>query len=320
MVGKLTDDRQASASRIPAIMGISPYSTPNKELQASLDAIDGVGEAWDGNEATRWGNRLEPVILQEACERVGLDNYDLDITEAYHHPKLPLSASLDGIANVVEKTIEHDPSSGIYVVGADKVTVRGPGVLESKLTSVRPDDDPPLWRGPVQMQAQMMCAGSTWGMLAVLHQGIELRCYIFTAHVGTQTKISEAVQDFDRRLKERDYYPVETNADANIVFRYADESEPPIELPEMVDDVSVADLLSSYHDADRAIKAAEQIKEDVSAVIKTLMGNRTEAFLGTYKIKWPMRHYKAQPEKITPAKAARSVRQSTIKVEQTFDE
>ena len=32
MVGKLTPDNMLSASRIPALMGLSPYTTPNELL------------------------------------------------------------------------------------------------------------------------------------------------------------------------------------------------------------------------------------------------------------------------------------------------
>ncbi len=39
MAGKLTDDKSMSASRLPGLMGFSKYSTPNDELQFSINAI-----------------------------------------------------------------------------------------------------------------------------------------------------------------------------------------------------------------------------------------------------------------------------------------
>ncbi len=39
MAGKLTDDKAMSASRLPGLMGFSKYSTPNDELQFSINAI-----------------------------------------------------------------------------------------------------------------------------------------------------------------------------------------------------------------------------------------------------------------------------------------
>ena len=67
MAGKLTSDKEMSASRLPGLMGFSKYSNPNDELQFSINAIDGKERPDIGNEAMAWGNTLEPVILSQAC-------------------------------------------------------------------------------------------------------------------------------------------------------------------------------------------------------------------------------------------------------------
>ena len=72
MAGKLTDNKAMSASRLPGLMGFSKYSTPNDELQFSINAIDGKERPDIGNEAMGWGNTLEPVILIEAAKRLGI--------------------------------------------------------------------------------------------------------------------------------------------------------------------------------------------------------------------------------------------------------
>jgi hypothetical protein len=38
MAGKLTSDKVMSASRLPGLMGYSKYSSPNDELQFSINA------------------------------------------------------------------------------------------------------------------------------------------------------------------------------------------------------------------------------------------------------------------------------------------
>jgi predicted phage-related endonuclease len=75
MVGKLTPDTIISASRIPVLLGASPYASPNDLLREIVDIVhhDVRPTPWDGNEATRWGDRLEPVILGEAAQRLAAD-------------------------------------------------------------------------------------------------------------------------------------------------------------------------------------------------------------------------------------------------------
>jgi len=47
-----------------------------------------------------------------------------------------------------------------------------------------------------------------------------------------------------------------------------------------------------------------------------LLQDKPVGIAGKYKINWGMRNYKAQPEKITPAKEAYSVRQSTLTIKE----
>jgi hypothetical protein len=47
------------------------------------------------------------------------------------------------------------------------------------------------------------------------------------------------------------------------------------------------------------------------------MKDHASAKVGNWTLKWPMRHYKATPEKITPAKEAYSIRQSTITIKES---
>jgi len=47
------------------------------------------------------------------------------------------------------------------------------------------------------------------------------------------------------------------------------------------------------------------------------MKDYSSAKVGAWTLKLPMRHYKATPEKITPAKEAYSIRQSTITIKES---
>lgn len=315
MVGKLTDSRNASASMLPAIMGVNPYQTRNDALSYCLNARDGIAPEFTGNELTEWGNLLEPTILSEAARRLGLTRW-YEPKQAFVHPNIPLAASLDGIGEGEGVTIKHDPDNGIYVMGYDEITIEHEIVMEAKNARCEAEATPSAYRGPVQIQGQMMCSTIHFGAVCVLYRGSELRIFVYRTNPKMMTQISEACVDFARRLDERDFYPAESSDDCNTIWPVADEEAPTIDLPEMIDDVSVVELVEAHVAANAAKKACDGTKGDVEQVLKELLGNHEKGRVGNYVVAWPMRHYKAQPEKITPAKEARSVRQSTLTIKE----
>ena len=315
MAGKLTDDKQMSASRLPGLLGFSKYSTPNDELQYSINALDGKERPDIGNEAMGWGNTLEPVILSEAAKRLGITQFDTNIRKAFTHDLIPLSCSLDGTGEGEGQTITHDPSNGIYVVGAESIVLNGTGVLEAKLTKTNPEDTPHLARGPIQLQGQMLVTGYRWGAVCVLYGGIELRVFLFNIHYETQQKIVSSVLEFDNKLvkyqktKEIDWYPPESSKEVDRFFPVAGKEE--IEL-----DGNALELAQSIVRNKTLIRKAEADIDLAEKDIKMLLGTAERGKAGSFHISWPMRSYKASAEKITPAKAAYSIRQSSLSIKE----
>jgi len=314
MAGKLTSDKEMSASRLPGLLGFSKYSTPNDELQFSLNAIDGKERPDIGNEAMGWGNTLEPVILAEAAKRLGLEKFDTDIGQAYSHREIALACSLDGVGFGDGQLIKPDPDKGIYVVGQDSIRLDGPGVLEAKLTKTMPEETPHLARGPIQLQGQMLVTGHKWGAVCVLYQGIELRVFLFGPHFETQKEIVKAVLQFEakldkyRRTAEIDWYPPESSKELDRIYpSAADKVE--VELPS-----NVGDLAQAIVNNKAAIKAAEAGIDQAEKQIKELLGQAERGRAGQYMISWPMRSFKAAPERLLPAKEAYSIRQSTLSI------
>lgn len=312
--GKVTPDDQASGSMLPAILGISEYQSQNDALQTCMRAIDGLEREDISNESMSWGNEFEGRILVRAAERLGLDNLNLDHEAAYHHKTLPLAVSLDGTADGKGLVIENDPDQGIYVMGAGSIKLDGVGIMEAKLTASEAEDAPPLHRGPVQLQAQMDCFGATWGAVCTLYKGTRLRIFLFERHQGTLDLIAQAVADFQRRLdiyrgsKVIEWYPPKDSADANRMFPVGADDEP-VYLGEE-EDFWAHEILRCKAE----IKKLEDNLDDAEKKLKEILGEKTCGITGKYEIYWPMRHYAAQPEKITPAKEARVVRQSTLKI------
>ena len=319
MAGKLTDDRMMSASRLPGLMGFSKYSNPNDELQFSINAIDGKERPDIGNEAMAWGNTLEPVVLAEACHRLGIAG-KFDITVPYSHENLPLQCSLDGVGDGNGQEIFSDPDKGIFVVGQDSIILAGPGVLEAKVTRTMPEETPHLARGPIQLQGQMLVTGHKWGAVCVLYQGIELRVFLFARHPGTQDAIAKAVKEFEAKLDTYrqtasvDWYPPTTSKELDKIYPAAADKET-AELPPEAEQWAgvIMQAKADIREAEQSIDLAER-------KLKEMMGQSEIGRAGSVMIKWPMRHYKAAPERLVPAKEAYSVRQSTLSIKELTDD
>lgn len=315
MVNKVTPDTMLSASRLPGIMGISRYQTPNDELEYSIRALKGEERRDIGNEAMAWGNIMEPLILEDAARRLELTDMVTDHPVARYHESLPLCCSLDGTADGRGQVISTDPAAGVYVIGQDSITLDGVGVLEAKLTAMPPDDVPPLWRGPIQLQAQMDIVQAKWGAVCTLYRGTELRVFVFAPHQATVKKIAEVATDFQRRLDEWkttglvDYYPPaegEQWPDTRGVY-------PIIPVPAVLDD-------SCIERAEKILAKRKEIKKlqtDLDAdeeKLKEILGKAEMGIAGQYQIIRSTRHYQAQPAKMVPAKEAYTIRQSTITI------
>jgi predicted phage-related endonuclease len=318
MSGKLTPDYMMSASRLPALLGLSRYQTPNDELQYSINASKGLPREDKQNEAMAWGDRIERLILLETAKRLELLELSTEFDSAFFHKTLPLACSLDGWAHGRGQKIRTDMDAGIIVVGQDEIMLDGYGVLEAKLTAVSPEEMPALYRGPVQLQAQMDIMQARWGAVAVLYQGTVLRIFLFEPHKQTLETIKTAVLEFQNKIEkykatgEIDYYPPANSKDADRMYPAADEAAV-VNLPGRAE--QLADQILA---ANADIKDAEGKRSEAETELKAMLGQASKGTVGRFEIRWPMRSYKAQPEKVVPAKDAYSIRQSTLSIKEAL--
>jgi len=195
--------RSMSCSRLPAIEGLSSYSSPNDELIKSMAAIkkDKSPDVSIVSEAAYWGTIHEDSIQKTGAEKLDCD-IELSVREKVEAETLPLQGSLDGIltSRYEGAVIKTDPEKNIYVIGSDSVTLDGPGISESKLTMARPVLEPAPFRGPWQVQGLMLCTGYKWAAIFTLYQGVKLYTYVIPADEVMQGKIIEDVIDFQSRL------------------------------------------------------------------------------------------------------------------------
>jgi hypothetical protein len=270
-----------------------------------------------GNEPMAWGNLIEPLILTQAAERLRLSDLVIDHPSARYHAELPLCCSLDGTGDGGGQVIHHDPDSGIYVVGADTIKLDGVGVLEAKLTAMDVEDTPPLWRGPIQLQAQMDIIHAKWGCVATLYRGTTMRIFLFEPHQETIDYVARVTREFQDKLDkwketgEIDYYPP---ADGE---RWPEHRGPYPSRPDPIELGIDAEELA--HKIFRAKQELKQIEKDVAEdekKLKDMMDSAEFAEAGRYDIKWPIKRYDAQPAKTVPAKDAYTIRQSTLSIKE----
>jgi predicted phage-related endonuclease len=315
MVGKVTPDTMLSASRLPAVMGYSKYRSPNDELSAAIDALGNKTPESISNEAMEWGNTFESAILERAAVRLGVSNLITEHPEPYFHPLLKLACSLDATADGNGIIVQNNPDLGIMVMDGESITLEGRGILEAKLTSVAPEHTPALYRGPIQLQAQMDITGAKWGALAVLYRGIELRIFLFKPHEESLRAIAQATRDFQRRLdiwkldRHIEYYPPVNSADADRTWGQGEEAT--VQLGGEFE-TWVRDILEAKQD----IKQCESIIDDREKRIKEAMQTASKATIGCYQVSWPMRNYQATQDRVVKGKAAYSVRQSSLTVKE----
>jgi len=161
----------------------------------------------------------------------------------------------------------------------------------------------------------MDICSSKWGALCVLYQGTALRVFLFAPHQQTVQTIAQIATAFQAKLDtfkatgEIDYYPPLNSDDADRMYPVATDTV--VQL-----DIEAELLAAKIVDAKNRAITAEKDRAEAETELKTMLGNAGKAIAGKYEIKWPMRSFKAQPQKIVPAKEAYSIRQSTLSVKE----
>ena len=324
MVGKKSWFTGATASTIPGIAGLVPYENMSRAniLSRAIRAKNGIDVSKEFNPnpaqklAMECGDLFENVILERCVSKLRLVMPDLEVDFAIEHADIPLQGSMDGFAFAGEKLrIEHDPDNGIYVMGSNLAEMSGEVVLECKVTRDYPEEEPKLFRGPMQLQALMDIRRAKWGVLCVLYQSTTLRMFIYHRDEGMVKKIRKLTLEFNYRVQNEEPYPPVNPEEALILWQQAEVDTEPVELPEEAEDqIELIEL------ATESIKKWTDRKKQALAKIMAMLEEKSYGEYWTerqgekvcYEVRWPTRHYKAQPEKVIPAKAAYDQRLKTL--------
>jgi hypothetical protein len=312
MVGKLSDDRLMSGSRIPVLYAWliakdgHPYSTPNDELRRSISAKHGEYTRDETHsEPAYMGNLFESAIVGDVCDYLGLPEAEMS-PAVFTSPDKSWQCSLDGLVTLdapitlfADDVLEIDDD-------LSSVTLVGQVPIECKTTEARFTGKTPLWRGPIQLQMQMMAVNARYGILATVHRGNQRHYKVYKSDPVMQQIIGDLCLDFQERVAEERFYPP-VNVDDCSKTHLGGQTDA-VELPSLTDRV---DQLMKLREESKQIEAQiEALQTDIMCE----MQDNEVAIVGEYTVKWPTRHYKAQPEKVTPAKDARTIRLKTLQI------
>ena len=309
-VGKLTPDFQLSCSLLePIITGQNPYQTRNQVLENCHKALQGEDIRIATNNYMEVGNVLEKPVAELAAKRIGLLDIQLVVEEAVRHKKVTLNGSIDCIGVADNLFITKDIDKGFYCPELEEgegIKLNGKGVVEIKVTNAPLTETLPAYRGVVQVKGLMAITEYSWSVVCVLN-GSDLRMYFYERNQDWEQEVLEpTVIDFNNRIAKLDWYdPFDTKEAAHITPQDNGET---VELNKQ-DQVQIDNIVAW----EAQIK---NLKDNIEAAKKNIMVSLKEAKYGvseSHKVTWQTINYKAQPEKLVPAKDAYTSRRLSIK-------
>jgi hypothetical protein len=301
--------KESGASDLPFILRVQgeylcPFGiTPNDTLAKHRAALAGE----EPEEAT--GYMKAGNYFEDAARQWFMDEFGAKLThptEGYRNKYCNLVASLDGL-------FAHD---WIY----QGIPIPKGSVWECKIPT-RPSNPTDSLERVIQVQAQMDCCDAEYAVIAELaRMDCTWRVAIVERHQQTIQANREAVDLFWHHMKyDTDYEPV-TSSEASRLIAGNRQPEPhdmtdgPTNGLDAEQHQDLIDAADTYLNAQRAAKASKAVMESAGLNIKAIMG-------GMEKVRLPdgitvghvTTEYKAQPEKVTPAKPARTGRRLSVK-------
>jgi len=309
-VGKLTPDYEISCSLLePVITGQNPYQTRNQVLENCHKALKGEDIRIATNNYMEVGNVLEKPVAELASKRIGLLDIQLVVEEAVRHNKVTLNGSIDCIGVADNLFITKDVDKGFYcpeLEDGEGIKLNGKGIVEIKVTNAPLSESLPTYRGVIQVKGLMAITEYSWAVVCVLN-GSDLRMYFYQRDEQWEKDVLEPkVIDFNSRIANCDWYdPFDTKEASYITPQDNGEST---ELTKQ-DQVQIDNVLAW----EAQIKNLKDNIEEAKKSIMMSMKEAKEGYSETHKVVWQTVNYKAQPEKVVPAKEAYTSRRFSIK-------
>lgn len=285
--------RGLGASEAAAVLGLSPFLSA---MEVWADKV-GLGEPKAELERMRWGRRLQRPIALGYAEDTGRAVVDpspaaYTILRSRAHPWL--SASPDMLLRAPERDT--------------------PGVLElknvSEWTRKAWTDEPPV-PYQIQLQVQLLVSGWTWGALAALVGGQELRYQDLEAAPASQAYLLDQLERFWRQHVEREIPPAldGTESTKGVLLALFPKPEPGqvVTLPP-----EAAQWDADIQTATAAIKQMDGTIETAKNHLRAAIGGAEVGVLPGGGIAWSHK-LQTRKEYVVAAWEGRILRRTTIK-------
>lgn len=306
-IGKITRDDFCTHSLVPYLFDAGHFKSKQEVLNDCIRARHGESIRTPQTLRQRTGDVLEKPLIQECMKRLGIDKYEDRVTEKVIHPLLPLEGSLDGMAYPSQLTVKEDADNGIWTLDSSEIYLDAITPIEVKCTSIFPEDVPPDWLGVLQLKAAMSTTQADAGILIILYQSTDLRIYVIPKDYEFEKELADKVIDFNRRIDEEDYYTPQVTNDAHIKYPNANDET-------KILSEETSELIKQHEQTKEMITSLKAVNEKIQAQIMDEMGNASVGRTGDWIVQWKMRNYKAQPEKVVPAKDAYTIRSKTLTI------
>ena len=312
---KVTNDtKYVTCSRLPILLGCAHPMAPSKNeyLQEVLDKISGDYVEPEQINYSKYTDHFEDairnIILSEHPDLEVWDKFDRN--KALVAKKSNLGGSLDDILFAKKPVTLTDAATG------ENFTVQGAVIFEYKTAGLR-IDELPLYQGPIQVQGQMMCSNVSQAVIVRFKWNAqwEIEYFQIKKNSEIQQKISDVCNDFMKRVKSKKYYDPETDADMQFMYPKVQKEEP----VSYDNDEEFGNALSVIKDGQKMVKLGNEMVELGTVKIKEKMKDNKFARYKTNVVVWDERNYKAQPEKIVPAKDAYTIRSKKLKIKEMED-
>lgn len=237
------------ASEVAALFDASPYATHFELWHRKTGNI--AAPEFGGNERIEAGIRLEPVIIDWACDKWG-------------YVKRP-----------TDKRLENGKGLGGHPDQFVTCPDRGPGLLEVKtadwLVAKGWGDEPPL-HYQLQAMAYMGLAGVTWGDIVILVGGNELRRFQIEFRPKLYAEIERRVADFWESVRDNEPPKADYTRDLDTIRELY--SAPGDTVADLRGD-NLAAIAAAEYQAGKAIE--KQGKERAEAALAELVEKMGEA-------------------------------------------
>ena len=190
------------------------------------------------------------------------------------------------------------------------MNLNGKGIIECKLTKDYPKDYPEDWRGWIQLKTQVEITGCSWGVLVVFsHIANEIRYFFYERDPAFSEELRVLAEDWQKRVKTETYFDPETSDDAYVMFEDIPVAEDVLEMEE-----HFTAMIARHENIDAEIKELKEEQDCIQTALMEKIANHEKAVCGSYELNWGYINYKPTPEKVVPAKEARSVRRKQVRI------